>query len=614
MAPLQSSLPFAAGSVLLCKISAHRKGWDGSICRRPANWSCGAKEDFRRDYCEHNDGRCFALRTFDPAGPHLIIDDNGGSWLLEDNPRALDNQILLLWGPAFREPSGIAERRNDPHQGLLYGAYRIEKVERIDLNHTVHWRIHPFERGWSRFHQLGIPRPSYRSFQPVGGRYLGEVDEHRVVRLFDDIKQHADKPRPNWYDEADEKRFRHLHSRIEDWLEQASKTARKQGASAEPAGPGRRLYPAAAPEIRSFKQLSTLVDAVAESPGLDAGARAAAPAVEAATVADASASTERTLGTLIEESIEEELAGIWGTAVVEAIRVAALSKNLILLTGSPGVGKSSLATHLIHDPYMNRSILVPVSSTWRGREDLLGYVNPVDGVFEPTPFTSFLIAAEEAWKRGDRMTRLVIFEEFNLSQPEYWLSDILVCAEFRDDETKRTITLGGSRVRDTNGRTSVTLSPALRFVATLNTDHTTRPLSPRVLDRAALVSLPLDAEEVFRRTELELDAEQRQAIVDLDFALRSKGATFSMRTGLALRSCQDSLTAIQLDPWRAIDLVLQQQVLAKVRLLAHDPSDEAVLGKLQEWSDGFGRRLPRCASVIDGWAECLEDGQDVAQA
>jgi len=122
-----------------------------------------------------------------------------------------------------------------------------------------------------------------------------------------------------------------------------------------------------------------------------------------------------------------------------------LTKNILILTGNPGVGKSSLAIDLIDD--QERKLIVPVGSTWRGREDLLGYVNPISNEFEPTDFTRFLCKAETAWRKNDKRTFMIIFEEFNLSQPEYWFADILVRSQYSDEQEKlRMIELGGKSI------------------------------------------------------------------------------------------------------------------------------------------------------------------------
>jgi hypothetical protein len=177
----------------------------------------------------------------------------------------------------------------------------------------------------------------------------------------------------------------------------------------------------------------------------------------------------------------------------------------------------------------------------------------------------------------------------------------------------RMIELGGASVRG-GGEPRVYLSPALHFVATINSDHTTRSLSPRVLDRAALVSLSVEPSHCLRQVGLDLDAEQLEAISDLDFRIRDLGGGFSYRTALSLQVALGSLELLDLDGWSALDLVLAQEVLSKVQLLAADSTDHHLLAQLIEWSEGLGARLPVCGRMIAGWRDSLEAGRDVQQA
>jgi hypothetical protein len=240
-------------------------------------------------------------------------------------------------------------------------------------------------------------------------------------------------------------------------------------------------------------------------------------------------------------------------------------------------------------------------------------VNPVTAEFEPTPFTEFLFIAADAWAAGDVRPRLVVFEEFNLSQPEHWLSDLLVVSEY-SDPTLRRVQLGGRKVRGrSDSVTTVALSPALKLVATINADHTTRPLSPRVMDRAALVALEIDPETAARRAGVQLEDTQLVAIQDLDDVLRSRGG-FSMRTAVSLKECLSRASELGLEAWPILDLVLVQEVLSKIRLLARDPRDERVLAQLKRWTANHGSKLSRCASLIDDWSESLEADVDVIRA
>lgn len=307
----------------------------------------------------------------------------------------------------------------------------------------------------------------------------------------------------------------------------------------------------------------------------------------------------------------------FGSQLVDALSVAFITKSLVILTGAPGAGKSWIASRLLDDNARDRTVIVPVASTWRGREDLLGYVNPINGSFEATEFTHFLCGAQDAWEAGDRRARLVIFEEFNLSQPEHWLSDLLVRLEYDADQlADRTVRLGGKEIAGRPGRAcSVVLVPSLRFAATLNNDHTVKPLSPRVLDRAALIEVTSSGRAALSRAGVELGDDVEDVIDDLNDLLEPRGAAFSVRSARSLQRAMEAGSTNGMGLARALDLVLAQEVLSRVRLLAGDPRDEQLLSRLQAWTQRPGcAELAGCAARVADWADLLSAGRDVFQA
>ncbi|MCA8954543.1 MAG: hypothetical protein KDC87_00635, partial [Planctomycetes bacterium] len=447
-----------------------------------------------------------------------------------------------------------------------------------------------------RVANLGIKLPYYRH---AGGLYIKQIDGPAVARMFEELADAASRSN-SWFDPSDAGRFHAFHDALSGWLETARNRAAELMRRAEarrsttPPPPVRRP---ANPQARSTPTPS-----------------ARQPAEQAPCPAAAEPRRPTPLPSPVIEPVRMDwIRNTYGAGTLQALSAAFLTKPLVILRGDPGVGKSHLAVRLLDDEPRHRTCVVAVGATWRGREDLLGYVNPVSNAFSATPFTRFLVAAERAWAQGDRRPRLVVFEEFNISQPEHWLADLLVVTQF-DAEVDRRIELGGTGNAELGGVTSVCLTPAVHFLATINTDHTTRPLSPRVLDRSAIVSLTLDPREALAAAEVELSEDLLGAISRLHSHLQRKGASFSVRAALSLRACLAARESLGLDAWGALDLVLEQEVLSKVRLLARDPIDEELLEQLDDWSQDEGSSLTRCSVLIEGWKERLATGQDVIQA
>ncbi len=354
----------------------------------------------------------------------------------------------------------------------------------------------------------------------------------------------------------------------------------------------------------------------------------ALPAVATWTATDVASTTEVIAGnptttdvgaiqSVPEPMGKQILVSQFGRQLVDALSVAFITKSLVILTGAPGAGKSWIASRLLDDTERHRTVIVPVASTWRGREDLLGYVNPINGNFEATEFTHFLCNAQDAWEAGDHRARLVVFEEFNLSQPEHWLSDLLVRLEYDADHlADRTVQLGGSEIAGRSGRAcSVALVPSLRFVATLNNDHTVKPLSPRVLDRAALIEVTSSGREALSRAGVALGDDVEDVIDELNDLLEPRGAAFSVRSARSLHRALEAGSINGMGIGRALDLVLAQEVLSRVRLLAGDPRDEQLLSRLNAWTQKPGCvELTCCAARISNWSDLLSAGRDVFQA
>jgi predicted cupin superfamily sugar epimerase len=587
------------GNALGCTINSHRSNWDGSICKNAETWNCSAKQQFRTDYCQQGDPRCYHIHIFEQQNPYCLIDDLGIGWLLDPYPEALNNQILLFWGKRFQEPRGISDINTRP-KDYVFGAYRVRSVSPQKINEfKTLWKIEPYPDGWTRFQQPYTLTVYYKSI--IGGVYLKEVNRVAVENMFEKAAEQARSPHPNWTNTEDAERFAHFHANLHNWFEIARDNAESLQKQTT---------------MRSVSYRSTPSANINKSPfdGLKNLELKKTPPLPIKTQATTKNST--TIYPLIEkESIKEKIKKNYSKENLYALMAVSLTKNILIITGHPGVGKSSLAIDLIDDS--ERQLIVPVGSTWRGREDLLGYLNPISNEFEPTEFTRFLVKAESAWRKNDKRTYMVIFEEFNLSQPEYWFADILVRSQYPDDaEQPRMIELGGKSIRGiTTHGSKIFISPALRFIATINNDHTTLSLSPRVLDRASIIELDLEPRATLQRSKLELEEQQIMSIEELDVLLKYKNAMFSLRAAESLKRCLENLQLLNMNSaWDALDIVLLQQVLTKVKLMVGDPANDSLMQGLEDWSENYGKYLRKSASLINSWAEALKDGRDVIQA
>lgn len=161
---------------------------------------------------------------------------------------------------------------------------------------------------------------------------------------------------------------------------------------------------------------------------------------------------------------------------------------LTVFAGAPGTGKTSLCTiiakalGLYRNDVHNRYVEVSVEKGWTSKRDFIGYYNPLTKTFDKNDkelFNAFARMDEENKKGNNYFPFLILLDEANLSSMEhYWAEFMNVCDL---DKTNRKINL----CEDYN----FDISDTLRFLATINYDHTTEILSPRLIDRAWIILL-----------------------------------------------------------------------------------------------------------------------------
>ena len=152
------------------------------------------------------------------------------------------------------------------------------------------------------------------------------------------------------------------------------------------------------------------------------------------------------------------------------------------LAGLPGVGKTSLSRLFVDGQGVSaRFKEVSVSRGWTSQKDLIGFFNPLANRFQPSQsglYEFFHALSEETKKKHkDNAMAYILLDEANLSPIEhYWAAFMGMTDSSKNMELKL-------------GQDSIKIPKYLRFLATINYDSTTEPLSPRVIDRAPIIIL-----------------------------------------------------------------------------------------------------------------------------
>ena len=117
--------------------------------------------------------------------------------------------------------------------------------------------------------------------------------------------------------------------------------------------------------------------------------------------------------------------------------------RLIILQGMSGTGKSSLP-RIFSEAISGFDRLIPVESSWRDRNELLGYYNDFNKKFNAKSFTIELYRS--AKKRCQEIPTFIVLDEMNLARIEYYFSDFLAILQ-EPDHNKWLIELVASDMR-----------------------------------------------------------------------------------------------------------------------------------------------------------------------
>lgn len=191
------------------------------------------------------------------------------------------------------------------------------------------------------------------------------------------------------------------------------------------------------------------------------------------------------------------------------------SNVITIIAGMSGTGKTQLAlsyAEMLDLDEENKNLLfLPISPSFTEPEDILGYYSNMHNKYVPAS-TGLVDLLVHAQNNVNKM-HMVIFDEMNLSQIEFWFSPFISILE-RDPED-RFLTLYSANEDCVNKDiypSKVKINENVIFIGTINIDDTTKEISDRLLDRSFIVSLSKQNFSLFKDEYSQIDSEDERQI------------------------------------------------------------------------------------------------------
>ncbi|ELI6455823.1 AAA family ATPase [Flavobacterium psychrophilum] len=176
---------------------------------------------------------------------------------------------------------------------------------------------------------------------------------------------------------------------------------------------------------------------------------------------------------------------IFETHFVDNLLISIFQNTLTIFAGVPGTGKTTLARILTNILTPKEKIReVSVNRGWSSQKDFIGFVNPLTKRFHSSSTDIYSLTKQMNEESKDEEIYLntpmsfIILDEANLSPLEHYWSSFY---NLTDSTGMLEVKLGHNE--------TIKFPNNLRFIGTINYDHTTEELSPRVLDRINIIQL-----------------------------------------------------------------------------------------------------------------------------
>lgn len=244
-------------------------------------------------------------------------------------------------------------------------------------------------------------------------------------------------------------------------------------------------------------------------------------------------------------------------SILRRYHLALKTRKFVVISGISGTGKTWL-TKEYADAISAKYLLVPVAPNWTTNEDLLGYLNPIEKAYNHTAFSNFLKEANEEYNKAkaNKHTPIpyhLVLDEMNLARVEYYFAKFLSAMEVRMREGEAEIELAPNE--------KLLLPPNLYFIGTVNVDETTHSFADKIYDRAQMIELEIDREDL----EKYLSDVGYQDILMQIWDNLHEVAPFAFRTLDEIKAYVKEAAALGVSQDDALDEQLLQKILPKLK-------------------------------------------------